>query len=76
MVKIVLTKRAHDIHACIEGEPGKWAAGKTSNEAIGDLIRSHSVSFNIEFAWSSDLKTQRYISGNPLIGLTRSEPKA
>ena len=62
-VKIVLTRRAEDVHACIEGEPEIWAAGRTSDAAIGDLIRSHPDSFDIDVVWSDDPHTQRYARG-------------
>jgi hypothetical protein len=34
-------------HAQIQGEPGFWAAGRTANEAIGDLIRCHPERFGV-----------------------------
>lgn len=46
--KIIITKRTHDYHAHLEGYPGIWDCGKTSNEAIGNLIRTHASAFNIE----------------------------
>jgi hypothetical protein len=37
-MSIKTTKRAEDWHACIDGQPGKWGAGKTRYEAIGSLV--------------------------------------
>lgn len=44
---LVWHKRAEDWHVCIQGEEDYWACGKTPNEAIGDLIRSHPERFAI-----------------------------
>ena len=35
------------LHAQIKGQPGIWACGRTSDEAIGDLVRSHPKQFNV-----------------------------
>lgn len=40
-MKIVITKRASDYHACLGGDPEIWGCGKTPNEAIGDMFMSH-----------------------------------
>lgn len=40
-MKIVITKRSDDYHACIEGRPEIWGCGPGESTAIGDLIRSH-----------------------------------
>jgi hypothetical protein len=47
-MKIVITKRGDDYHACLEGHPEIWGCGKTQNEAIGDLISSHKDTLKIE----------------------------
>lgn len=44
---IVIKKRSDDFHASLVGHPEIWGHGKTSDDAIGDLIRSHSETFNI-----------------------------
>ncbi|MBT5808190.1 hypothetical protein HOI18_02840 [Candidatus Uhrbacteria bacterium] len=46
-VKIVVTKRQSDYHVCVDGQPGIWACGRTTNEAIGNLISHHSEVFGI-----------------------------
>jgi hypothetical protein len=38
---LVTRKRSHDWIAWIAGEPGKWEAGRTEEEAIGKLRLSH-----------------------------------
>jgi hypothetical protein len=53
MVTIVVSPRpqttlATDYHACIEGSPQCWGCGKTANEAVGDLVRTHGDKFNLE----------------------------
>lgn len=45
-MKIVITKRCDDYHACVEGKPEIWGCGKDTNAAIGDLIRSHKEIFD------------------------------
>lgn len=66
-MKIIMTKRTSDIHVCPEGQPGIWAAGKTQDEALGNLIRYHSEHFGLEIEWNKDDSwTQRYVEGNPL----------
>ncbi len=47
-IKIVITKRPDDYHACIEGHPELWGCGNTSKEAIGNLIYYHNEAFNLE----------------------------
>jgi len=46
-IVIVVTKRTADYHACIEGKPGIWAAGKVPYKAVGDLIMHHSEKFGV-----------------------------
>jgi len=47
-MKIVITERTDDIHACIEGRPEHWDCGKTVSDAIGKLIMNHHDHFSIE----------------------------
>ena len=37
-----------DFHASIEGHPELWGRGKTVDEAIGSMFRSHFEHFNCE----------------------------
>lgn len=47
--KIVVTFRAHDVHAAIEGTNGrKWGCGRNPDEAVGALVRSHPEAFGVE----------------------------
>ena len=46
-MKIIVTRRNDDYHACLEGHPEIWGCGKTIDGAIGDLIRSHQDTFGI-----------------------------
>lgn len=48
MMKIVVTKRSDDYHACLDGHPEIWGCGKTPNEAIGNLITAHADTFRID----------------------------
>jgi|GEM_PF-2363325 len=65
-LKIIIKKRGHDCHACIEGHPGIWEAGKTGAEAVGKLIQIHGKTLGIEIQWSDETWTQRYLAGDPL----------
>jgi hypothetical protein len=47
VLSIILTQRADDWHACIEGEPEVWDRGRNRFEAIGALIVTHSERFAI-----------------------------
>ncbi|HTL39277.1 MAG TPA: hypothetical protein VL306_00480 [Methylomirabilota bacterium] len=47
-MKIVVTKRSDDWHACLANQKGKWEAGRTSDEAIGKLIVSHATGLGLE----------------------------
>ncbi len=47
-MKIVVTKRSDDYHACLDGHSEIWGCGKTFNEAISDLITAHTDTFKIE----------------------------
>ncbi len=47
-MKVLITKRSSDYHACSEGDKTRWGSGKTAEEAIGSLIMSHPHSFNIK----------------------------
>lgn len=42
-------------HAQIKGEPGYWACGRTQDEAVGDLIRSHPERFGLELQFLGKL---------------------
>ena len=66
-MKIIVTKRHSDIHVCPEGRPDIWACGKTLDEALGNLVRSHSEHFDLEIEWNKDESwTKRYVAGDPL----------
>jgi hypothetical protein len=48
-MKIIVTTRSRDYHACVEGQPGLWAAtGSSPNAAIGELITAYAQRFGIE----------------------------
>jgi hypothetical protein len=47
-MRIILTRRINDVHACIKGQTGVWGAGKTSYEAIGNMVSAHIKIFGIE----------------------------
>jgi hypothetical protein len=46
-MKIVVTERSGDFHACIEDHPEIWGSGKTPDEAIGSVVRCHRERFGI-----------------------------
>ena len=47
-MKIVVTRRTADVHACIEGEPEIWDRGLNYAEALGNLLMSHRNRFGVE----------------------------
>jgi hypothetical protein len=49
-MKIIVTKRATDYHAKLEGHPEIWATGRTSAEAVGNLITRHGKRLEIEIS--------------------------
>jgi len=53
---IVVTQRFRDFHVCIENMEGIWSAGKTVDEALGDLIRHHQEFFNVEVKLDTSVK--------------------
>lgn len=46
-LEIVVTQRVVDYHAALATDPAVWGCGKTEEEAIGDLVRSHPEVFNV-----------------------------
>jgi hypothetical protein len=46
-LKIILTKRSEDIHACLESDHRIWGCGKSQYEAIGNLINAHQSTFGV-----------------------------
>ncbi|MDP3785073.1 MAG: hypothetical protein Q8R12_03290 [bacterium] len=62
MKRVVLTKRSEDVHACLEKLPEIWGCGRTSNEAIGNMISAHYEKFDLFLAWNGkDEQTMRYL---------------
>jgi len=49
---IVVTKRTSDYHACLKDHPELWGCGNSPNAAIGNLIASHGVTFDIGIAYN------------------------
>ncbi|MCD4761614.1 hypothetical protein K8R32_01515 [bacterium] len=68
-MKIVVTKRTNDIHVCAEVDfsldekTNIWAPGKTLDEALGNLLRTHPEHFEVEkIEWDkNDSQTKRYL---------------
>jgi predicted RNase H-like HicB family nuclease len=56
MKKIIVSQRLSDFHVCVEGKEGVWAAGKTADEAIGNLIRFHQEHFDVEVKFDVSVK--------------------
>lgn len=52
---IVVVRRGDDWHASIEGESGRWGCGRTSREAIGDLLLTFAKAFDIAVDYSPGL---------------------
>jgi len=57
MIKeIIVTKRTDDYHACLKDHPEIWACGKTKFCAIGNLIATHGVTFEIAVGFTDEEK--------------------
>ena len=61
--EIVVTKRSDDVHVCLKSNSGIWAARKTLDEALGNLIMSNKEHFGIEIAYNDDTHTQSWLKG-------------
>lgn len=49
---IIVTKHRKDnYHASIKGRVGAWGRGKSADEAIGDLVRTHKDILKIELVF-------------------------
>ena len=40
-IKIRLTRRSSDYHACLQGQPGLWGCGKDQAAAVEAFLRNH-----------------------------------
>ena len=47
-VKIIVTRRDHDYHACLEGNPEIWGCGANTYEALGNLTLAHQDRLRVE----------------------------
>ncbi len=47
-VKIVVTKRPDDFHACIEGKSGAWGSGQSCDAAVGNLVSAFASEFGVK----------------------------
>lgn len=48
MLKIKVTRRSDDFHACVDGRPMLWDCGRSAVEAIGNLLLSHPDVFGVD----------------------------
>lgn len=48
MRKVVITRRADDYLAALEGTAGIWGCGKSPVTALGDMISAHPEQFDVE----------------------------
>lgn len=53
--RVVMTERPDDWHAALAGTGGRqWAAGRSANEALADLVRSHADVMGVEIDWPGE----------------------
>lgn len=57
MITIDVRKRSFDVHAQVKGDPRYWGCGKTADEAVGSVIRSHPLMFGLTIDYP-DVKTE------------------
>lgn len=60
MTRIIVTERASDYHACIDGDPKLWGCGDTIAEAIGSCIMNHKECTDIEIIHTNEIKDMFY----------------
>jgi len=48
MKKIIVIQRDQDYKAYLESDPAIWGSGKTTQQAIGDLVAAYPEVFDIE----------------------------
>ena len=46
-MKIVVERRSNHYHAAFSQDRGRWADGKTQDEAVGKLVRLHGEALGI-----------------------------
>lgn len=51
MKRILIIRRAHDYHACIEGHSEIWECGRTDVEAVGWLVLRRAKDLGTEVAF-------------------------
>ena len=54
MKEILVTRRSNDYHSCLKDEPGVWGCGKTPAEAVGQMMMSHCLTFDIGIGYHSE----------------------
>ena len=59
-IKIVISRRSDDYHACLEEDSRIWGYGHTINCAIGDLVKSHSSRFGTDIIIDQSMSANRY----------------
>ena len=52
--KIILTKQSGGVLAAVDGNPKLWGWGKTTDEAVGSLMRTHRNFFETDLCWDMD----------------------
>jgi predicted RNase H-like HicB family nuclease len=55
-MKIIITKRGTGYHAEVEGRTEIFGNGKTSDEALGELIHASAGLFNIQLEYRDKVK--------------------
>ena len=50
-MKIILTKQSGGVLAEIDGNPKCWGWGKTTDEAVGSLLRAHREVCGVQILW-------------------------
>ena len=46
-MKIVVERRSNHYHAAFAQDRGRWGDGKTDDEAVGNLVRTHGEALGI-----------------------------
>ena len=54
-IKLLVNKRANDIHVCLANDTAVWECGKTVAEAVGKLMQTHGADLGVLIMYPTKL---------------------
>lgn len=68
-IKLVITRRANDIHCALDQHPQFWGSGPTVDAAVGAWVRAHGADFGVELSFpEADIDAP-----NPTLGVLNED---